>query len=104
MKESGSPGPPLLPPRAPALPLAHQRFLLELNGGFVVQPAFHFRVETTGALRPEQIVELAMHQMKEKLSAASHSLSSMLELQTAAGEEAEEDDGRDPDVGFERWE
>ena len=91
------------PPPPPAL--APSVFCWASMGGRgCVQPAFHFRVETTGALRPEQIVELAMHQMKEKLSAASHSLSSMLELQTAAGAEAEEDDGRDPDVGFERWE
>ena len=69
------------------------------------KPSFHFRVETTGCLLPNQIVQMALRLLKQKLSAVSYALKSLADLQEAAapGEEVGGENERDADVQFEPW-
>ena len=69
------------------------------------KPSFHFRVETTGCLLPNQIVQIALRNLKAKLSTVSHALTSLAALQDAAapGEENGGETERDADVQFEPW-
>ena len=70
------------------------------------KPSFHFRVETTGCLLPNQIVSMALRNLKLKLNAVSYALKSLSDLQAAAQAGDPSSSGaleRDPDVQFEPW-